>query len=629
MQPTDETTAVLLPAYRFGFALGEFRWAIEQYYVEPFEDYSWRVSFPSVAWLEPDRQARTLGEAFTNNVNTLLETGQRFELEASLSDHYLRHVRDSYGQICDTLDQLCRSVPASSSCVGEIRGLIQTMFTGASSIRGRDDYLCRLRAAKVLEMENHETRTYEIARILIETSPFGPEAWRAIDAQVATFATSFSRPGTMLELGRALSSIHKLFPSSFDPATNQFPNHDPIWLSNEMSPRVRTLLERARPWVPSLRKVKEWIEPSEHQVAAARIHDEILSAFAEPTPSTTKASSESAPFVENEFTDQADIPRLLALKETIDPENQYIAKSLPILRLFEQIQKFNQTPGQPLVILGPSVARKTELAKLIHRHSGRPGKFRSVSASEFKNSALGLLRENDKGTILVKELFSMDAATADLLRDCIDGKPMTPAAGDGEPFAADVRFIFSTYKALDEVKDKVPEDFFELINSNILRVPSLQQCREDIPFFVEKHRGDLSVEPEFCLALMRHDWARSEVGHLIKDLEASVRAAKLRRSKTLKLQDLPRSQFHEDIKQIEELGKDASRECYLLLISILEKQGFTFSRRDWGLNERLAKIFKVDPSTMSRRLKAVNIQPPAGLGPDARELGADGVAGLS
>src|SRR4051812_28901389 len=50
---------------------------------------------------------------------------------------------------------------------------------------------------------------------------------------------------------------------------------------------------------------------------------------------------------------------LLAMKRRMDPENEYIGESLPILELFGEIETYNRSPDKPILIQGPSGAGKT------------------------------------------------------------------------------------------------------------------------------------------------------------------------------------------------------------------------------------------------------------------------------
>ena len=80
----------------------------------------------------------------------------------------------------------------------------------------------------------------------------------------------------------------------------------------------------------------------------------------------------------------AERQRLLAIKKKIDPDGNYVGESVAVLRVFEQIAFLNKSvPDDPVLILGPTGAGKTEIAELIHRHSRRPRtKFRREQAAD-------------------------------------------------------------------------------------------------------------------------------------------------------------------------------------------------------------------------------------------------------
>src|SRR5205085_757705 len=71
---------------------------------------------------------------------------------------------------------------------------------------------------------------------------------------------------------------------------------------------------------------------------------------------------------------------LLARKREMDRGNTYIGESLPILFVFDRLAKLNRSPA-PILLLGPSGAGKTAIAKLVHANSDRrDGPFRRVQA---------------------------------------------------------------------------------------------------------------------------------------------------------------------------------------------------------------------------------------------------------
>lgn len=148
-----------------------------------------------------------------------------------------------------------------------------------------------------------------------------------------------------------------------------------------------------------------------------------------------------------------DAHALSALKKKMDPDDEYIGQSLPVLRLFRQIQTFNRMPHDPIVILGPPGSGKTRLARLIHETSERSkGPFVDLSADDMiggdetirrvkwaghgPNSGLsgilatatapGLLERMRGGTIFLDELHNLDEVSLNFLRKVLDRDRQIP-----------------------------------------------------------------------------------------------------------------------------------------------------------------------------------------------------------
>lgn len=331
-----------------------------------------------------------------------------------------------------------------------------------------------------------------------------------------------------------------------------------------------------------------------------------------------------------------DVRALSALKKEMDPDDEYIGQSLPVLRLFGQIQTLNRMPNDPIVILGPPGSGKTRLARRIHETSERrKGPFLDLSADDViggdetirrvkwaghgSNSGLsgilatatapGLLEQMRGGTIFLDELHNLDEVSLNFLRKVLDRDRQIPLAlGTGEGRTPDVRLIFATFHNLERLQQegRLPPDFVRRLRGRYLTVPDLKARKEDIPLFVEELRGECRPGEDFMLSLLLHDWEVGQVDELITTIRSVVaNAGGKGELAAVHLRGLLPDGVISRVAHMP--PADVRRTLFSFLVRVLEAQGF---ERGSGLQNRLAALLFVSPATITRRLGEAGLNEP-------------------
>ena len=215
---------------------------------------------------------------------------------------------------------------------------------------------------------------------------------------------------------------------------------------------------------------------------------------------------------------------------------EMVGESAPIAHLKDMIGKVAPTQASVL-ITGPNGSGKELVAQSIYQLSERSMMpFVEVNCaaipSELIDSELfghkkgsftsairdhkGKFEQADGGTIFLDEIGDMSlAAQAKVLR-VLQERKLTPVGGDKE-ITVDVRVIAATNKNLQEeiVKGNFREDLYHRLSVIVLKVPPLDERKEDIPllvnYFSERicNEGGKSVRPftpEAIALLQERSW---------------------------------------------------------------------------------------------------------------------------
>jgi DNA-binding NtrC family response regulator len=215
---------------------------------------------------------------------------------------------------------------------------------------------------------------------------------------------------------------------------------------------------------------------------------------------------------------------------------EMVGASEPVAHLKDMIQKVAPTQASVL-ITGPNGSGKELVAQSIYQLSQRSQMpFVEVNCaaipSELIDSELfghkkgsftsairdhkGKFEQADGGTIFLDEIGDMSlAAQAKVLR-VLQEKKLTPVGGDKE-ITVDVRVIAATNKNLQEeiAKGNFREDLYHRLSVIVLKVPALDDRKDDVPLLINYFSGSICSEsgkpvrefsPEALALLQERSW---------------------------------------------------------------------------------------------------------------------------
>jgi two-component system response regulator HydG len=213
-----------------------------------------------------------------------------------------------------------------------------------------------------------------------------------------------------------------------------------------------------------------------------------------------------------------------------------VGKSLPVMRLFDEVQRAAAVDSSVL-ILGESGAGKELVARAIHESSTRRARsFLPINCAAIPEALLeaelfgydrgaftgaqasraGLLEQADGGTIFLDELCELSTHMQAKLLRALDERALRRLGGR-HPIPFDVRFIAATNRDMraEVASQRFRDDLFFRIDVIEIDVPPLRERRDDIPLlaahFLEgcaaRNKKEISGFTMAALELLtRHDW---------------------------------------------------------------------------------------------------------------------------
>ena len=224
------------------------------------------------------------------------------------------------------------------------------------------------------------------------------------------------------------------------------------------------------------------------------------------------------------------------LKKKVNKNFQMIGESDAISKIKEMIEKVAPTEARVL-ITGANGTGKELVAHWIHQKSNRSkGPMIEVNCAAIPNELIeselfghvkgsftgankdraGKFEAANGGTIFLDEIGDMSlSAQAKVLRALQENK--ISRVGSDRDIKVDVRVITATNKNLKkEIKEgKFREDLYHRLAVILIRVPSLNERKEDIPLLIDYFSKDIAAQhgntkkeflPEAIDLLKKYDW---------------------------------------------------------------------------------------------------------------------------
>lgn len=224
------------------------------------------------------------------------------------------------------------------------------------------------------------------------------------------------------------------------------------------------------------------------------------------------------------------------LKKKISKKYEMIGESESMKQMKEMIDKVAPTEARVL-ITGPNGSGKELVAKAIHENSKRAnGPMVEVNCAAIPSELieselfghekgsftsaikqrLGKFELAENGTLFLDEIGDMSlSAQAKVLRALQENK-ITRVGGDKE-ISVNVRVIAATNKDLRKEisENRFREDLYHRLSVILIKVPSLNERKDDIQLLAEKFLGDIAEEygakrkaisAKAIDALKSHDW---------------------------------------------------------------------------------------------------------------------------
>lgn len=224
------------------------------------------------------------------------------------------------------------------------------------------------------------------------------------------------------------------------------------------------------------------------------------------------------------------------LKDSIQQIRKYEAdiggisgESAAMKRIKELVLKYS-LEEDCVLLMGETGVGKSHIAELIHRYSGRMGKFivaetTTINENLFESEIFGhkkgaftgalentsgLIDEADKGTLFFDEISEVPVSFQGKLLRFIDTKKYR-VLGDPVERIADVRILAATNKDLYQMMEQKQfrQDLFYRLNILGIKIPPLRDRKEDIKTLVNDNKKYLkgkTIGNDFWKIVLDYFW---------------------------------------------------------------------------------------------------------------------------
>jgi PAS domain S-box-containing protein len=311
-----------------------------------------------------------------------------------------------------------------------------------------------------------------------------------------------------------------------------------------------------------------------------------------------------------------------------------IGRSPPMQRLFDVLPQFAESTSTVL-IEGASGTGKELFARAIHDLSPRRDKkfiavncgalpdtlleselfgYRAGAFTDARHDKPGRFALADGGTIFLDEIGDVSSAMQIKLLRVLQERVFEPL-GSVESVKVNVRVIAATNKDLGRLvrQGAFREDLYYRVNIVRLRLPPLRERREDISLLVDhflakfnrlQGKRVVGVSDEVLAILLTHDYPGN-----IRELENIIEYAfVLCRGGVIEPEHLPPA-----LRELRGFGKGC-RHNGLTLRDLEALHIRDALQRSGGNRTAAARTLGINPSTLFRKLKALQIQVPNGDG---------------
>lgn len=293
--------------------------------------------------------------------------------------------------------------------------------------------------------------------------------------------------------------------------------------------------------------------------------------------------------------------------------------------------KFDST----ILISGESGTGKEVVAKFIYENSSREdGPFIKVNCAAIPKNLFeselfgympgsftgasdegkaGMFELANGGTILLDEIGELTMPIQSKLLRVIQEKEVYRVGGT-EPIKLDVRIIAATNKDIPkEIKEgRFREDLYFRLNVVPVKIPPLRKREGDVAAMMNyfmtrlnsKYDRNITISKEAEEALIEYTWPGN-----VRELENVIEYMFIMNdAEEIGIGQLPDKILHEHILKDDSLDREKDKGNLQYLMEVYEKIVIESALKKHSSMRQTAKTLEISPSTLSRKIKKLNIE---------------------